>query len=301
MTSADRDILLTGTPRSGTTLACHLLNELPAVVALHEPMRVRDFAAMADHAEVVDAVARFCAEQRASIVNHGRATSKQAEGRVPDNPYGSVRAESGLRQRVVRKGEVGIDKPLPPDFALVVKHISAFTAVLGALVGRFPVHAVVRNPLANLASWNSIEFDLRQGRVPAAEALDPALTARLDGIPDPIDRQIALLDWFHGQFLRHLPASSILRYEDIVETGGAALAIVHPDAASLDEPLASRNANRLYDRRLVEQLGERLLASDGAYWELYGRASVVRLLADMLCDSGEYPEATGENAEAGPA
>ncbi len=32
------NIILTGIPRSGTTLICYLLNKIPNTVALHEPM-----------------------------------------------------------------------------------------------------------------------------------------------------------------------------------------------------------------------------------------------------------------------
>lgn len=39
----DNDIILTGVPRSGTTLACLLLSKLPDVVALNEPMRTARF------------------------------------------------------------------------------------------------------------------------------------------------------------------------------------------------------------------------------------------------------------------
>src|SRR5918994_219582 len=98
---SDNNILVTGTPRSGTTLTCHLLNKLPEAVALHEPMRVRDFAAMEDHAAVGRAIRGFCDDQRKSILERKRAISKQADGSVPDNPFGATRSDRGLRQRVV--------------------------------------------------------------------------------------------------------------------------------------------------------------------------------------------------------
>jgi hypothetical protein len=279
---SSHNLLMTGTPRSGTTLTCHLLNKLPDVVALHEPMRVKLFADVGRHEVISDTIESFCEGQRTSILEHGRAISKHDAGTIPDNPYGSARSAHGLRQKVVRKGEVVIDKPLGPAFTLVVKHISAFTAVLDELVKRFPVYAVVRNPLANLASWNSIEFAPQTGRVPAAEWLDDRLKTRLDALDDPLDRQILLLDWFHGQYQRHLPESSILRYETIVETRGKILAAVLPQASALDEPLEGRNTNRLYDRAQIQRMGQQLLASDGAYWNTYSKESVERLLREML-------------------
>jgi hypothetical protein len=272
------DVLLTGTGRSGTTLACQLLGRLPQTVALLEPMRVRAFAEMGGHGAICDAIDRFCAEQRASLHERGVAVSKHSGGGVPDNPFGAERTSEGLREKAVSKGEVRIDKELGPDFTLVVKHISAFAALLESLVERFRVYAIVRNPLPVLASWNSIDFSLRDGHIPAAERIDAELASDLAAIGDPLDRQIHILAWFHERFRRLLPDESIIRYESIVATGGAALEVIAPRAAELAEPLESRNLSRMYDRQALRDIGERLLASEGAHWETYSRDSVERLL-----------------------
>jgi hypothetical protein len=274
------NVLITGTPRSGTTLTCHLLNKLPDTLALHEPMRVKSFESLPP-AEIAEEIERFCAEQRQSVLRHGRAISKHLDGAVPDNPIGASRTDEGFRKRLVTKGEIAVEKALSPAFTLIVKHNSAFTAVLETLAARFPVYGVIRNPLATLASWSSVEFNARSGYARAAERLDPALKAKLASIEGDLERQIALLDWFHERFRRCLPPESILRYEAIVASGGRALSVVHPAAADLVEPLESRNLNALYDYQTMRRIGERLLASDGAYWEWYPRESVGALLDDL--------------------
>ena len=274
----ETDILLCGLPRSGTTLACNLLNQLPETVALHEPMRVREFGSLADYAAVCQAIGRFCDEQRATLRAQGLARSKQVAGAVPTNTHSEERPAGGLRQSVVSGGALVVDKPLSPDFLLVVKHISAFAAILGEAVHHFPVYALVRNPLATLASWNSIDFGFRQGRAAAAERLDPALAARLAAIPDDYDRQLALLSWFHEQFQRNLPERAIIRYESLIDSHGHALSVIQPSAAELSESLQSYNLNPLYDRASTLRIGERLLRSEGAYWDFYPRSSVESLL-----------------------
>ena len=274
------NVLITGTPRSGTTLTCHLLNKLPDTLALHEPMRVKSFESLRPE-EIAAEIGRFCAEQRRSVHLHRRAISKHLDGAVPDNPIGESRTDEGFRKRLVSKGEITVDKDLSPDFTLVIKHNSAFTAVLETLVTRFPVYGVIRNPLATLASWSSVEFNARSGYARAAERLDPALQAKLAAIDDDLDRQIGLLDWFHDRFRRHLPEASILRYESIVASGGQALAVVHPEAAWLREPMESRNTNTLYDHQSMIRIGERLLASEGAFWEWYTKDSVIALLNEL--------------------
>src|SRR3712207_6208730 len=132
------NVLVTGTPRSGTTLTCHLLNKLPDTVALHEPMKVKKFADLKDEQEICRSIERFCSEQRESIRERNRAISKNVEGIVPDNHYGASRSDVGLRQNLASKNEIVVDKKLSQDFTLVVKHISAFAAVLGTLVEHFP-------------------------------------------------------------------------------------------------------------------------------------------------------------------
>jgi len=273
----EHDIVLTGLPRSGTTLACHLLNKVPDTVALHEPIRGL-FRRLSDHDEIRVEVERFFAMSRESIVNHGVAISKHRGGEVPDNPVGDQHSEAGLRQRAVANGEMAIDKELGPSFLLAVKHPVAFTALLGTLVGHFPCYAMIRNPLSVLASWNSVDMPVQRGHAPVAEHLDARLKETLAGIKDRLDRQVALLSWFCDRYATVLPPSAVVRYEDIVASGGRALRTITPRAEALREPLESRNANPAYDRRVMRRIGERLLRSDGAFWHFYTRDSVERLL-----------------------
>jgi hypothetical protein len=277
------NVLITGTPRSGTTMTCHLLNKLPETVALHEPMQTGQLKGQDGPAA---AVQRFCDEQRRSILKHGLAISKHAGGAVPANPVGRDRSDSGLRKRVVSKGEITIDKDLSPDFTLVVKHCGSFTATLDRLVTRFPVYAIVRNPLSMLASWATVEFAVQRGRVPVAEGLDPELKTKLASIEDVLDRQIHILTWFHERIRRYLPDEAIIRYESIVETGGKALAVVQPSAVSLAEPLQSQNTSDLYDRERMLRIGERLLKSEGAHWQSYSKESVERMLGKLAVATG---------------
>ncbi|HUK63438.1 MAG TPA: hypothetical protein VLV15_08895, partial [Dongiaceae bacterium] len=168
------NVILTGIPRSGTTLVCHLINTLPNSIALHEPMRVSELA-FGDHLAAADVVARFFAQTRASLLANGTAPSKHVGGRIPDRHVDEHPSEDGLRRDNSDYGAVSFAKPLSRDFLLVLKHPSAFTALLDTLRGRFPSFAVVRNPLSILGSWNSVQMGFREGRAPIAEELDPAL------------------------------------------------------------------------------------------------------------------------------
>lgn len=250
-------------------------------------MRVREFAGLKDHEEICQSIKNFCDEQRVSLHTRKSAITKSVGGAVPDNSFGTARSDTGLRQSIASRSEIVIDKKLSRDFTLVIKHNSAFAAVLEGLVKRFPVYAVVRNPLATLASWSSVDFNGQRGHAGGAERLDSALKARLTAIDDNLNRQIYLLGWFHSQFRRHLPEESIIRYESTVKSGGRALSVVHPEAKDLDESLESQNRNKLYDHQGMLRIGERLLESEGAHWELYTRQSVERLMDELKEPDGD--------------
>lgn len=275
---ASRDILLTGLPRSGTTLVCHLLNKLPDAVALAEPMNVGRLSKLPTRAAILDGIAQFAAQQRASLLTGGVAVSRHVEGTVQDNLFAPARGPDGLRHFHAAREAVCFDKPLNPDFALIIKHPAAFTALLPDLAGRFPCYAVIRNPLSVLASWNSTRMPVNDGHAPAAEQHDPGLKQTLSTLPDRFDRQVALLWWYFGQYHQHLAPDHILRYEDIIESGGGGLAAIAPSAASLKHPLENRNRNTVYDWDAISPLAERLLMSEGPYWKFYTRADIRGLL-----------------------
>jgi len=95
---------------------------------------------------------------------------------------------------------------------------------------------------------------------------------------DHLEWSLYLLDWRFDLFARELPEENVIRYEDVISSGGKALGAITPRAKTLNEPLESRNLNDLYDRDEMLRLGERLLASEGAYWNFYTRESVAEIL-----------------------
>jgi ribosome-associated protein YbcJ (S4-like RNA binding protein) len=139
---------------------------------------------------------------------------------------------------------------------------------------------VIRNPLSVLGSWSTVAIPAHTGDANAAKRFDSSLAAQIEPVQDTVERQLRLLSWYYEKYQAALPEESILRYEDIVATGGKALRIVTPEAARLNEPLENKNRNKLYDSQLLRQLGRRLLHSAGAYWQFYSKESVEQLLQD---------------------
>jgi hypothetical protein len=297
-------ILITGLPRSGTTLTTELLGGLADCVAIDEPIDLSSFMRDATPApkrgarishrllrapitppnpnpeRVADNIFDFCLEARRSAKTRGLVTSKNVEGSVTGAKVADTFEADRSRTKLARKSEIRVDKELSEDFTLFVKHNSAFAGVLPELVLRAPVLGVVRNPLAILASWNTVPFNVSRGHASMAERLEPSLARDLARLDDVSDRQFHLLNWFFMRFRESLPPELTVRYEDIVSSGGTALGVIHPAAASLKLPLASRNQAKVYDEAVMRAFGERLLATDGAYWSFYDRSDVLGLIPE---------------------
>ena len=278
-----RNLALTGVPRGGTTLCCQLLGRMQGVVALFEPMDVAALPPARDAA--LEEVAAFYAQQRDSLGADGTCWSQQVGGQVPDNPFSSQRGADGQRRREAERGRIRLDAPPEAGFTLAIKHNAAFTALLPELAERFETCAVVRNPLAVLASWHSLDLPVSRGRLPAGEHLDPALAAQLEAEPDCVTRQLIILDWIFGRFERHLPAARVLGYEAVVASGGRALAQAYGGLDAGVQPLQERNASRLYPLQVCEPLAERLLADQGAWRSRYGDDDIRLLLQRMRGDA----------------
>lgn len=277
-----RNVLITGTPRSGTTLLCSLLNKLPDTVALHEPMNVWDFPNCRDADAVADKIDNFCAETRTSLHEKGFAMSKHVRGKIPDNVAADQVNRAGTRLRHTEHGPVVVDKPLTDNFTLAIKHPVAFSALLETLSGRFDCFAIIRNPLATLASWNSLDWlNVKKGHAPIGEKLDADLSRALAAEPDAIERQLHILEWFYNRFRRFLPGNSIIKYEELIASGGHELGRFFPNATNLQENLSSKNVNKFYDRALMLDIGQRLLQRPGVIWDFYSKRDVETLLSEV--------------------
>ena len=235
-----------------------------------------------DEGAVIEGLERYFRRTRRMIRKEGAAISKNVGGKITDHAYGRERSGSGLRTQSggkgTEKGKVIIEKDLNRGFLLVVKQPALFSALLPVLAPRFPCFAIVRNPLSVLASWNSVDHNVREGHSRGAELYDEALRDDLASTDDRVSRQFLLLSWWYERFYTNLDRDRIIRYEDIVDTGGGALSAITPAAKALHEPLSSRNLNALYDQGEMRELGRTLLGREGAYWRFYDRESVEELV-----------------------
>ena len=78
-----------------------------------------------------------------------------------------------------------------------------------------------------------------------------------------------------------MPPENILRYEDLVESGGLTLFHRLGHARAQPVTLKNRNDNALYDRAVVDTLLEALLEAGGC-WTRFYRPSECEQVADRI-------------------
>src|ERR1700739_4633624 len=149
-----RDLIVTGIPRSGTSLAAAIIDQIPNAVCLSEPdhqVRLMEAAKTAKEF-VADLGVDFDAIRRTLLVG-GSVLDRRGEGGRPVTNYFEPRASHGHRgsaYSVLATSRSGIS----PDFLLGIKHNALYAAVLPeiARTARFRIVAIVRDPVSVILS-----------------------------------------------------------------------------------------------------------------------------------------------------
>ncbi|WP_041713986.1 sulfotransferase domain-containing protein [Paraglaciecola sp. T6c] len=211
--------LISGIPRSGTTLCCNLLNQRNDMVALHEPINPSLFPDKCTPFEASHLIAKQIYQFDLAI-EKGQPFSHGDKGGLDiDNPVGK-HAIAGVRQVVAKRGEVQLPPRDKISYHLIVKQNALFTALIPQLIQQFSILCIVRNPVDVLLSWFTVDLPVNRGHIPAGERFDEALRLSLQD-KDCLGRQLSIYQWFISRFMQS--GLTCIRYEDVVATNGAVL------------------------------------------------------------------------------
>jgi len=217
----NRNLFLTGLPRSGTTLTAALVDSLSDSVCLSEPQWQSTWAQEADNP--VEYVQRLCADfqrVRKILASGGEIPDRRdTHGELVLNYFPSLHGE--------RRGEATATRlfqrpALSSDFLLGMKHNALYACVLDYLSAceGFSIVAIVRHPVATIQSWRSVDLPIRQGRLPAGERFWPEIAHAGSPQADAstISRQLNIYARFCERFLALRNRITLIRYEDILRT-----------------------------------------------------------------------------------
>ena len=211
-----QNILVTGIPRSGSTLLIKTMAEhSDRLLVFDEPVWLRQIRQQADPQQVSSALL--------ARINHLRLRVSQSEPialtygpgnqQFTDNHF--RRTNQGIeRTKTVQEVRLPSENS---SFDWLVKSNVFFTAVLDQLIasGDYRLIATVRNPVAVIKSWRSLDVSLSHGRSMIAEKYDQDLSG-LEAIDDMLQRQVILVDWMFKKYLT-CQGVNVIRYESFIQ------------------------------------------------------------------------------------
>lgn len=199
-TQGSRYFVITGIPRSGTTLLCHLVNRIRNVVCFNEVTQAYD----------VPMLPSFFIEMHQKIVT-GQPVPMDV-----DSDGALITDTQNQPDHEHRRSQVVIS----PDRALFVgskinwPYLSQIEKIQGFGYGTF---AVIRNPLYVIASWNKHERNINEAHVMPEDWDKWPRYSQISFVSDDkYGRQAEIWNMMAGIILRRFHKHQILKYEDLI-------------------------------------------------------------------------------------
>lgn len=266
--NSPNNIILSGVPRSGTTLICKLLCECPNVIALNEPFPGTIFETrQSSLKQINDAFDTI----RTNLLTTKKAPLRSKDGIITDNAYSDSKSN---REKLLHRTDVYFEKTLSSDFTLIFNHNAEFTLLLPEIAKLHPFYAVIRNPLDLLSSWNTVNIPVSRGKVAKADRLLPLLSERYNQKETLFEKQVEILDWYFGQY-RNIDQANIIRYEELISSQGKNLQAIIGNIELPIWNLQSKNNNPIYDNSLRNTFLQLLIDRKGSYLHYYSERDLL--------------------------
>jgi hypothetical protein len=210
--------LITGIPRSGTTLLTSTLASSLEAVVFSEPNWLKPIRAEAATAQsFTDLFVKKIDTLRNDIKNKQfiELKSSQFQSGQPSNYY--IRGENG--KIISDKSEQAVK--LNPDLCqatFVIKSNAQFTACLNQLIntGAFSIHCIVRNPVAVVMSWRSLNIPVSNGNMKIAEKYHPEYLTYIESANNLLEKQVLMADWFFCEYQKYHDSINLITYESLI-------------------------------------------------------------------------------------
>lgn len=211
---AARNLIVTGLPRAGTTLIAALLDGLSDMVCINEPKWQSRWSREAvSRTAYVEALVADFGHVRKVLLSGGSLMERVTrDGGALTNYFDEQRNRIAVDLAPVIRAGLG------EAFCLAMKHNAHYACVLPDLAERndVAVLAIIRHPVATLASWRSVDLPVSRGRMPAAEPFWPELRDIHQSTDDLLAKQARILELIFARFAALNDRITIVKLEDIL-------------------------------------------------------------------------------------
>jgi hypothetical protein len=213
-----RDVIVTGIPRSGTTLTAALIDGLPNTVCLNEP-EWQTGNRFKDPSDFVKWLVGDFVKIRQNLLRGEPVQDRRAiKDQAAVTNYFSRHPESGKMK--VNYKFVDLVRPgLTPDFTLAIKHNGPYLALLKAIIDMrwFTIIAIVRHPVEVLYSWRTLEVPISRGEMPNATPYWPAMAELVKMPMDLLEKQVKMYDLMCKRIYNLRQHLHLLPYEELLK------------------------------------------------------------------------------------
>jgi hypothetical protein len=207
-------LLITGIPRSGTTLTAALVDRLRDSLCLNEPPRHYTWTVRSrDRAEFISRCLADLAQMRSSLAAGGTVVDRREHnGTAPCNYFVDGGGRRPLKFRPVgRPGSGG-------RLLLALKHNEPFTAVLPELceLDCLRILAIVRHPVPTILSWQSRQIPLTSGSLSPGYRFWPEAIAVRDARNSVDELQVRIFELYCQRYWECRSRAAVVKYEDLI-------------------------------------------------------------------------------------
>ncbi len=213
------NLIVTGIPRSGTTLTTSLLDGLTNSVCLSEPSWQAGLFKQTDNVnELVKRLENDFNNIRRKILSNEPIQDRRNEEGVPVTNY--IKYSKDGKTTKNKHAKHFILKVKNKDFLLGMKHNAHYTSILPQLAKSnfFSVLAIVRHPVTTILSWQKVNFPISRGRLPGAERFWPEIKSISNSNDPLIVKQVKIYELFCERYLSLNDKLYLLKYENLVES-----------------------------------------------------------------------------------
>jgi len=223
-----RNIILTGIPRAGTTLAASIIDAEKDSVCLNEPEWQHPHPEL-DAGDFAQAIMEDFGDVRQKLLAKVPVPDRRAkDGSATTNYYGSGTENNFVEYPLVREG-------LSEHFTLAIKHNGPYLAVLPQLVAleEFEIRAIIRHPLPVLRSWRRLSLPISRGEMPNATAYWREMRELTVAKIDLLEKQARMFELMFLRIMEQKDAIEIIRYETLAGEAGQMASHATPEDGAI--------------------------------------------------------------------
>lgn len=250
-----KNLLITGVPRSGTSLLTKLLSNQEDVLCFSEPRWLRDIRNPDQSAEeFATSLLNQINTIRENIKkgNPVTITVKKGSQDLPDNYF--KKTNNGY---INLKEDKEIFVEYSANLTIVTKSNTLFTSCLNELIKltNFDIYAMTRDPLYTLLSWRSLDIPISRGELKIGEIYSEKVRSIVKE-PNILKRQVLILNWFLNQFEEN--KIKTFKYEDLIHDSSTILSTILKSSSNNKIKFCSKNSLTNYNTSDLNEISKYL-------------------------------------------